>query len=64
MNIAKDRNVLSKLKGDIMKIFLGILALICFIGMIGEEKKEDKENLTIGFVVTIAGLIIFKILGV
>lgn len=43
-----------------MKLFFAICALLCLVGM---EEDNNKSGFTIGFFVTIAGILILNIWG-
>lgn len=44
-----------------MQLFLGILASILLFGMVGTRDKTEQRNLTLGFIICIAGEIIITL---
>lgn len=45
-----------------MTILLGIIATILMIGMVTDRDKDNRSNLTLGFVATLAAIVTLSIL--
>lgn len=46
-----------------MKILLAILAIILFLGMIGDKIQENRNNYTKGFIATVFAIAIVTAMG-
>ena len=46
-----------------MNIFLAIVAIILFFGMIGDKIQENRNNYTKGFIVCVIAMVILHLFG-
>lgn len=46
-----------------MKILLAVLAVILFLGMLGDKIRENRNNYTYGFIATVFAIVILTVMG-
>lgn len=46
-----------------MNVFLGIMAVLLWIGMVGDEEAQNRLNFTNGFVVVILAIIVINVVN-
>lgn len=44
-----------------MLVLLGIIAVVFAVGMVAEKDKDNRRNLTIGFVTCVAAIVMISI---
>ena len=45
-----------------MNIFLGILAVILLLGMIGDKEQQNRNNYTQGFIIVIFAIVAMNVI--